>query len=123
MGPQNPQVPQEFKPEPEILVEPEIKIEPEVKVDEPSVVPASELEPEDKFKEFLKLGNPARQKNMEKHLQQIIAFAQEKKELTNQDVRDLVHVSQSTATDYLKALVNKGVLRINKRSRKTSYLF
>ena len=52
-----------------------------------------------------------------KHLQQIIAYAQEKKSLTNQDVRDLVHVSQTTATDYLKTLVNKGVLRKDKKAK------
>lgn len=125
--------PEEVKPpepepqqQPPPIPEPTIDIKP---ISQP-ISPAPQIPPtdnvpndSDKFKEFLKLGNPAKQEKRDEHLKKIIAFAQEKKEITNQDVRDLVHVSQTTATRYLEQLVNQGVLKINKKAKATTYLF
>ncbi len=54
-------------------------------------------------------------------LNQIVEFAR-KKQINNQDVRDLLQVSQSTASNYLSELVKRGKLKVEGRARATSYL-
>lgn len=58
-----------------------------------------------------KLANIARAKKKTDNLNRILEFVKEKKVITNDDVRDFLHVSQSTATNYLTELVNRGMLK------------
>lgn len=58
-----------------------------------------------------KLANEARTQKKQDNLNKILEFVKEKKTVTNDDIRDLLHVSQSTATNYLSELVNRGMLK------------
>ncbi len=58
-----------------------------------------------------KLANEARVERKKDNLNKILAFARERKTVTNDDVRDYLHISQSTATNYLTELVNRGMLK------------
>lgn len=58
-----------------------------------------------------KLANEARTQRKKDNLYKIVEFVQEKKSVTNYDIRDLLRVSQSTATNYLTDLVNRGMLK------------
>lgn len=58
-----------------------------------------------------KLANEARAKKKTDNLNKILEFVREKKVATNDDVRDLLHISQSTATNYLAELANRGMLK------------
>ena len=44
-----------------------------------------------------------------------------RKEINNQDVRDLLHVSQSTATDYLTELLKSGKLKSKGKAKARIY--
>ena len=68
-------------------------------------------------------GNQAKKDKRDEAIQKIFAFAQEKKRVTNEQIRDLLHVSQSTASDYLSDLVNRGMLKTEGKGRATVYLF
>ncbi|MCL4359791.1 M23 family metallopeptidase [Patescibacteria group bacterium] len=68
-------------------------------------------------------GNDAKKKKREESISKIFSFAQEKKKITNEQVRDLLHISQSTATDYLSALVSRGMLKMEGKGKATVYLF
>lgn len=46
-------------------------------------------------------GNQVKKEHREQALQKIMQYAQEKKRVTNEQIRDLLHVSQSTASEYL----------------------
>ena len=58
-----------------------------------------------------KLANEARVERKKDNLNKILAFVQERKTVTNDDVCDYLHISQSTATNYLTELVNRGMLK------------
>lgn len=58
-----------------------------------------------------KLANEARAKRKTDNLNKILEFTREKQTITNDDVRDLLRVSQSTATNYLSELVSRGLLK------------
>lgn len=68
-------------------------------------------------------GNQAKKAKRDEAIQKIFAFAQEKKKITNEQARDLLHISQSTATDYLIDLVNRGILKVEGKGKATVYLF
>ncbi len=68
-------------------------------------------------------GNQAKKAKRDEAIQKIFSFAQEKKRITNEQIRDLLHVSQSTATDYLSDLVNHGMLKTEGKGRATVYVF
>jgi len=94
---------EEPKPEPEKPKEEktEVNIEAEVK-----------KQMDEKVKELLQKANEKRKQNKEDNLKRLLDFAKEKKVITNDDVRDSLHVSQSTATNYLSELVKReSVLR------------
>jgi len=55
--------------------------------------------------------NKARAKKKEDHLTKIFNLVQTKRVVTNDEVRDFLHVSQSTATNYLTEMVNRGMLK------------
>ena len=67
-----------------------------------------------------KKADEARTQRRKDNLNKIIELAG-KKEINNQDVRDLLHVSQSTATDYLTELSKSGRLKSEKKARATIY--
>lgn len=58
-----------------------------------------------------KLANEARAKKKTDNLNRILEFVRERKVVANDDIRDYLHISQSTATNYLTELVNRGMLR------------
>ncbi len=68
-------------------------------------------------------GNQAKKAKRDEAIQKIFTFAQEKKRITNEQVRDLLHISQSTASDYLSDLVNRGMLKVEGKGKATVYLF
>jgi len=55
--------------------------------------------------------NEARAKKKEENLTKIFSLVQSKRVVTNDEVRDFLHVSQSTATNYLAEMVNRGMLK------------
>jgi len=55
--------------------------------------------------------NEARAKKKEDNLTKIFSLVQSKRIVTNDEVRDFLHVSQSTATNYLSEMVNRGMLK------------
>lgn len=69
----------------------------------------------------LQSANQKRTQRKSENLNKIQTLAQTKGVIDNRVVRDLLHVSQSTATSYLKELVNRGVLRIEKKAKATVY--
>ena len=68
-------------------------------------------------------GNQAKNAKRDEALQKIFTFAQEKKKITNEQARDLLHISQSTATEYLTDLVSRGMLKVEGKGKATVYLF
>jgi len=68
-----------------------------------------------------KLANEARVERKKDNLNKILAFARERKTVTNDDVRDYLHISQSTATNYLTELVNRGMLKRESERGGTKY--
>ena len=107
VSPQAPQVPQVTQPE---ITEAEIQRLAEEKV-------------KAQWQQYQPKGNPAKQAEKEASLQKVFIFAQEKKRITNAQVRDLLHISQSTATHYLSALVQRGMLRVEGKGKATVYLY
>lgn len=65
--------------------------------------------------------NEDRKAKRDEHLSAIEKFLQEKKEITNQDVRDLTHVAQTTATEYLSTLVKSGSIKMEGKGKATVY--
>lgn len=70
-----------------------------------------------------RLANKARAKKKTDNLNRVLEFARERKVVTNDDVRNLLHVSQSTATNYLTELVNRGMLKREGKRGSTKYVF
>ena len=68
-------------------------------------------------------GNQAKKEKRDEALQKIFSFAQEKKKITNEQVRDLLHISQSSATNYLSDLIKRGMLKIEGKGKATVYLY
>ncbi len=76
-----------------------------------------------RLKENSMKGNQAKKAKRDEAIQKIFTFAQEKKRITNEQVRDLLHISQSTASDYLSDLVNRGMLKTEGKGKATVYPF
>jgi predicted HTH transcriptional regulator len=55
--------------------------------------------------------NQVRSQKKAKHLDKIMELAKNTKSISNTDVQRLLHVSQSTATNYLAELARKGLLK------------
>ena len=122
-------------------VEPEIKIEPFPEIPQPpqTFTPneaVGEVGPQISEEEIKKQvdgklaseletrrlkANEARKANREEHLAAIEKFLGQKPEITNQDVRDLVHVSQTTATEYLSTLTKSGRIKVEGKGKATVY--
>jgi len=96
-----------------------IKPEPEKPVEQPKFPQVSDEEIQKKVDEKLKAelelrrqkANEARIKKKTDKLNRILELVGEKKIVTNDEIRDYLHVSQSTATNYLSELVSRGMLR------------
>lgn len=67
--------------------------------------------------------NQARQTKREENLMKIEKLIEEKKHINNDDVRELLHVSQSTATNYLEDLVKRGTIKTDGKGKATVYHF
>lgn len=61
------------------------------------------------------------QKHKEEHLEKIVAFAQTRPYVTNDDIEKLLHVSDATASRYLKMLVAAGKLVKEGKGRGVKY--
>lgn len=124
---------QPTKPEPIINIEPEKPAEqPQVVIDQEEIQKQVE-DPElnRRVDEKLKLeldarrqkANQVRQTKREERLMQIEKLIEEKKQINNQDVCDLLHISQSTATNYLTDLVKRGTIKLNGKGKATIYSY
>lgn len=102
--------------------EPTINIEPEKPAEQPETLQPSQVseveiqkQVDEKFKTELDLrrqkANEVRAQKKEDHLNKIFELMRDKKVVTNEDIRDFLHVSQSTATNYLTEMVNRGMLK------------
>ena len=100
----------------DLSVEPDIHIDP---IEAPTAPPISDE------KEVSALHRQraveARKQKREENLAQILELAQKKNKIDNLDVRDFLHISQTTATDYLRSLVNSGKLRKEGKAKATKY--
>lgn len=67
------------------------------------------------------LANQARQKRRDENLSRIMDLVKRKGKVNNQDIRDFLHVGQSTVSDYLKILVSRGVLKPEGKGKATVY--
>jgi len=106
-------------------VPPPIKLEPGKPAEQPQqpetpqVPQPSEEEIQKRVNEKLKVeldarrqkANQARLQKKEDNLKKIFGLVQSKRVVTNDEVRDFLHVSQSTATNYLTEMVNRGMLK------------
>lgn len=63
----------------------------------------------------------ARKQNREENLARIMELAQKKGIINNLDVRDFLHISQTTATEYLHTLVSSGKLKKEGSAKATKY--
>lgn len=110
-SPESPQQTQE--PEPKVIekevIKEVIKEVPVINREEMQKQIAERLKTEQD--ERRKLANEARVQKKKDNLNKILGFVREKKTVTNDDIRDLLRVSQSTATNYLTDLVNRGMLK------------
>lgn len=100
--PQNPQTPQPSDEEIQKQVDEKLKVELDVRRQK---------------------ANQARQTKREEHLMKIEKLIKEKKQINNQDVCDLLHVSQSTATNYLTDLVKRGTIKLNGKGKAITYSY
>ena len=128
-------LPEETKPEPVIpQPEPTINIEPEKPAEKPQVPQAPQVSDEeiqqrvdDKLNTELEArrlkANHARQTKREENLMKIEKLIEVKKQINNDDVRELLHVSQSTATNYLEDLVERGTIKTEGKGKATIYHF
>lgn len=105
----------------EIPVEVIKEVVKEVKVEDPELSRriADEMVRE-RLLENKKKADEARAQRRKDKLNRIVGLAK-KKEINNLDVRDLLQVSQSTATDYLTELSKSGRLKLEKKARATVY--
>lgn len=121
----------EEKPTEEKAKEPEVKEVIKEVIKEVPVVNQEEVKKqvEEKLQERLKLeqdqrrilANEARVQRKKDNLNQILEFVREKKTVTNDDIRDLLHVSRSAATNYLTELVDRGMLNKEGERAGTKY--
>ena len=121
---------EEVKPPEPVIPQPEptINIEPEKPAEQsPVVIDQTEVQKQvdEKIKTELDLrrqkANQARQTKREENLMKIEKLIEEKKQINNDDVRELLHVSQSTATNYLQTLENRGTINSEGKGKATVY--
>jgi len=119
----------ETTPQQSIEPEPRINIEPEKPAEQPPVVDQTEVQKQVEEKLKIELdarrlkANQARQTKREENLMKIEKLIEERKQINNNDVCDLLRVSQSTATNYLEDLVNRGTIKLNGKGKATTYSY
>lgn len=59
----------------------------------------------------------------EENLMKIEKLIEQEKQINNDDVRELLHVSQSTATEYLQTLVDRGTIKTEGKGKATLYRY
>lgn len=104
-------------------VSPQFPQSPKQETPQPDIKQQVEAIFDARLKENSIKGNQVKKAKRDEAIQKIYSFAQEKKRITNEQVRDLLHVSQSTASDYLSDLVNRGMLKVEGKGKATVYLF
>ena len=123
--------PEVSKPPEPVAPQPEVRPEqtkPEKPVEQPQIV-IDQTEIQKQVDEKLKAeldtrrikANQERQTRREENLMKIEKLIVEKKQINNDDVRELLHVSQSTATNYLQVLVNRGTIKKSGKGKVTTY--
>ncbi|MEK9185574.1 MAG: peptidoglycan DD-metalloendopeptidase family protein, partial [Patescibacteria group bacterium] len=126
--------PEETKPPEPVIQQPEptINIEPEKPAEQPEISQNPQVSDEeiqkrvdDKLKTEVDTrrlkANQARQTKREENLMKIKKLIEEKKQINNDDVRELLHVSQSAATNYLQTLVDRGTIKKEGKGKATTY--
>jgi pyruvate/2-oxoglutarate dehydrogenase complex dihydrolipoamide acyltransferase (E2) component len=106
-----------------------IKLEPEKPADQTETPQVSEEEIQKQVDEKLEAeldarrikANQARQTKREENLMKIEKLIEVKKQINNDDVRELLHVSQSAATNYLQTLVDRGTIKKEGKGKATTY--
>lgn len=120
-----PPKPEETEQTPVEVIPPPIKLEPEKPAEQPQQPEPpqnpqiSDEEIQRQVDERLKVeldnrrqkANEARAQKKEDNLNKIFNLVRDKRVITNDEVRDFLHVSQSTATNYLAEMVNRGMLK------------
>lgn len=134
------------EPTPTINIEPTIPVTPVPipPVETPPVTPLEPVEPRMSTAELLEsrreefqssidqalkteqdkrriLANQARVDQKNERLNKIMQFVSQHGPVSNQNIRDLLHVSQSTATEYLKSLVAHGMLKVEGAGNQQKY--
>ena len=120
---------------PDLSEKPAIHIDPieppKTQSTEPSVSPSSLLDPSlrsrssdqsDEASDQRRLhANAVRKQKKEDNLAKILEFVQKNGKATNLEIRDFLHISQSTTTGYLRTLVNSGKLKKEGKAKATKY--
>jgi len=123
--PETPQTPEQPKEE---TKQEEHKLVDETKPEEkPTETKTEEPKPEEKpqppqinLDELRNKANKERQDRKQEHLSEVEKLAKSKS-INNDDVRELLHVSQSTATNYLEELTKQGKLKKSGKAKATTY--
>ena len=108
-------------PEPKVVEKIVEKIVEKPIVDEEEVRRLYEQRIQERQKEIRERGRQVKAQKRDNRIDKIISFAQAKQSFDNQDIRDLLHISQSAATVYLSELVNKGQLIREGKSKYIKY--
>ena len=138
-SPEVPETPQTPEPPKEETKQEETKPTEEAKQEiKPTEAKVEEPKPEEKLKEEVKpepekpqppqtnldelraKANKERQDRKQEHLSEVEKLAKSK-QINNDDVRELLHVSQSTATNYLEELTKQGKLKKSGKAKATTY--
>ena len=114
-----PQQPTAEEVPPPIKLEPEKPAEQSQQAEPPQNPQISDEEIQKQVDEKLKVeldarrqkANQARLQKKEDNLTKIFNLVRSKRVVSNDEVRDFLHVSQSTATNYLSEMVNRGMLK------------
>jgi len=122
---------QPTEPDPTINIEPEKPVVPPQQPETPQNPQVNDEEIQKQVDEKLKTeldarrlkANQARQTKREENLMKIEKLIEEKKQINNMDVCDFLHVSQSTATNYLVDLVKRGTIKLNGKGKATTYSY
>jgi hypothetical protein len=104
----------EEKPKEETKQEEKVSSSPEPETTKPSEKPQINLD------ELRTKANKERQDRKQEHLSVVEKLAKSK-QINNDDVRELLHVSQSTATNYLEELTKQGKLKKSGKAKGTTY--
>ncbi len=82
---------------------------------------SSDQQQKEEFTQRRQRANAVRKQKKDGNLVQILEFVQKKGIVKNLDVRDFLHISQTTATDYLHTLVSSGKLKKEGKAKATMY--